>query len=75
LTFLFKPAALLCSPFAGSLEFALDEGFDAVIACQAQADECTLAIQVDVKIKKGQHLLSATTQSANSATDTTDGLN
>ena len=39
---------LLC----GELEFTLDEVFDALIACQTQADERTLALQVDVKIKK-----------------------
>jgi hypothetical protein len=34
------------------LEFTLDEVFDALIACQTQADERTLALQVDVKFNK-----------------------
>ena len=40
----------------GKLEFAPDEVFDALIACQTQTDERTLALQVDVKIKKGAAL-------------------
>src|ERR1700722_2925027 len=43
---------LLCR----ELEFSLDEMFDALSACQTQADECARALQIDVKIKKGAAL-------------------
>jgi hypothetical protein len=38
--------------FRRELEFAVDEPFNALIACQTQTDERTLALQIDVKIKK-----------------------
>ena len=38
--------------FRRDLEFGLDEMFDALSACQTQAHERALVLQVDVKIKK-----------------------
>ena len=56
------------------LKFGLDKRFDPLLPCQEQALQVSLLFQVNVKIKEGAALASATTQSASSASETVAGL-
>jgi hypothetical protein len=52
-----------------------DECPDAFLSGQSQAQQLAFSLPIDVKIEEGQHVPSAATQSANSASVMLDGLN
>jgi len=71
-SWLLSPRFFLTSP---ATELRPHKRLDPVLSRQAQAQQLPFVFHVNVKIKKRQHLLSAPTQSASSASDTSAGLN